>query len=74
MEMHCNLVVSTAIAANISEVPASRVRLLAGVAILDHMNNLENIQSEFLCGQSVQASAESCWGVQCLKPKKKYQS
>jgi hypothetical protein len=71
MEMHCNLaVMSTAIAANISEIPASRVRLLAGVAISDHKNDLESIQSELLCGHSVQVSAESSWGVQCLKKKK----
>lgn len=39
------------------------------------MNNLENIHSEFLCGQSVEVSAESTWCVQCLKQNKKvYQS
>jgi hypothetical protein len=60
---------STAIAANIPQVPASWLGLLTGVAVLDHMNNLENIQAELLCGQSVQVCAESCWGVQCLKQK-----
>jgi hypothetical protein len=69
MEIYCDFVVSTAIAANISQVPASRMRFLARVLIQDHMNDLQNIQSQVLCGQSVQMSAESCWGVQCLKQK-----
>jgi hypothetical protein len=65
---------STAIAANITEVPASGVCLLTGVTILDQINDLVNIQSKVAGGQIVEMVAEFTWGVQCLQQKHVYQS
>jgi hypothetical protein len=60
---------SAAVAPYVSEVPAPGGRLLARVIVFDHAHHLVHVQPEVEGGQSVQASAESTWGLQCLKQK-----